>query len=81
MVGFGAEDICPSCGLVVAAEVTDARRTLDEELLARLRSARHRPLPADDPGAMAWSTTKLGSLPPARSPHSRLSQPPAARPR
>jgi hypothetical protein len=42
MVGFGAEDICPNCGLVVAAELTDERRTSEEELLARLRSARVR---------------------------------------
>jgi hypothetical protein len=40
MVGFGMEDICPNCGLVAPAEVTDERRTaLDEEMLARLRAA------------------------------------------
>ena len=39
MVGFGAEDICPNCGLVAPAEITDERRRSDEELLARLRAA------------------------------------------
>jgi hypothetical protein len=39
MVAFGAENVCPVCGLVAAAEVTEARRVLDEELAARLRAA------------------------------------------
>jgi len=39
MVAFGAEDVCPACGLVAPAEATEARRLLDEELAARLRAA------------------------------------------
>jgi hypothetical protein len=39
MVAFGAEDVCPSCGLVAPGEASEARRVLDEELADRLRAA------------------------------------------
>jgi len=42
MVGFGAQDICPNCGLVAPAELTDERRKSEEELGARLRAAKAR---------------------------------------
>jgi hypothetical protein len=40
MVGFGAQDLCPNCGLVTQASASGAeRRWSDRELLARLRAA------------------------------------------
>jgi Helix-turn-helix domain len=42
MVGFGTQDICPNCGLVAPAELTDERRKSEEELAARLRAGRMR---------------------------------------
>jgi len=51
MVGFGMEDICSNCGLVVPAEITDERRAAEEEVAQPPGAHQSRAWPPSGPGS------------------------------